>query len=106
MKIVVTGSLGFIGKNLCVFLREEHHEVLEVHRETSQSHILLFLQQADFVFHLAGINRPINPVEFQSGNVDATRFIVDALVDLNRSVPLVLTSSTQAEDAEQGGACL
>ena len=103
MKIVVTGSQGFIGKNLCVFLREEHHEVLEVHRETSQSDILLFLQQADFVFHLAGINRPINPVEFQSGNVDATRFIVDALVDLNRSVPLVLTSSTQAEDDNDYG---
>jgi UDP-2-acetamido-2,6-beta-L-arabino-hexul-4-ose reductase len=103
VKIVVTGSQGFIGKNLCVFLREEHHEVLEVHRETSQSDILLFLQQADFVFHLAGINRPINPVEFQSGNVDATRFIVDALVDLNRSVPLVLTSSTQAEDDNDYG---
>ena len=103
MKIVVTGSQGFIGKNLCVFLREEHHEVLEVHRETSQSDILLFLQQADFVFHLAGINRPINPAEFQSGNVDATRFIVDALVDLNRSVPLVLTSSTQAEDDNDYG---
>ena len=103
MKIVVTGSQGFIGKNLCIFLREEHHKVLEVHRETSQSDILLFLQQADFVFHLAGINRPINPVEFQSGNVDSTRFIVDALVDLNRSVPLVLTSSTQAEDDNDYG---
>jgi UDP-2-acetamido-2,6-beta-L-arabino-hexul-4-ose reductase len=103
MKVLVTGSRGFIGKNLCIFLREEQHEVLEVHRETSQSDILLFLQQADFVFHLAGINRPINPAEFQSGNVDATRFIVDALVDLNRSVPLVLTSSTQAEDDNDYG---
>jgi UDP-2-acetamido-2,6-beta-L-arabino-hexul-4-ose reductase len=103
MKVVVTGSRGFIGKNLCIFLREEHHEVLEVHRETSQSDILLFLQQADFVFHLAGINRPINPAEFQSGNVDATRFIVDALVDLNNRVPLVLTSSTQAEDDNDYG---
>lgn len=103
MKIVVTGSQGFIGKNLCIFLREQHHEVLEVHRETDQKDILSYLSQADFVFHLAGINRPTNPIEFQSGNVDVTRFIVDALVDLNRSVPLVLTSSTQAEDDNDYG---
>ena len=96
MKIVVTGSQGFIGKNLCAFLREQQHEVMEIHRETDQKDILFYLSLADFVFHLAGINRPVNPVEFDSGNVGVTRFIVDSLVDLNRSVPVVLTSSTQA----------
>lgn len=103
MKIVVTGSQGFIGKNLCVFLREQQHEVLEVHRKTDQEEILSYLSVADFVFHLAGVNRPLNPAEFQSGNVDATRFIVDALIDLDSSVPLVLTSSTQAEDDNDYG---
>ena len=103
MKIVVTGSQGFIGKNLCVFLREQQHDVLEIHRETSQQDILSYLSLADFVFHLAGINRPTNTAEFQSGNVDLTRFIVDGLSGSNRSIPLVFTSSTQAEDDNDYG---
>jgi len=103
MKVVVTGSRGFIGKNLCIFLREEKHEVLEVHRETTQSDILSYLKQADFVFHLAGINRPLDPTEFQLGNVDLTRFIVEGLSASNRAVPLVLTSSSQAEDNNDYG---
>lgn len=103
MRIVVTGSQGFIGKNLCVFLREQQHEVLEVHRNTEQKEILSYLSVADFVFHLAGINRPLNPAEFESGNVDLTRFIVDALIELDSSAPLVLSSSTQAEDENDYG---
>lgn len=103
MKIVVTGSQGFIGKNLCVFLREQQHDVLEIHRETDQQDILSYLSLADFVFHLAGINRPTNTAEFQSGNVDLTRFIVDGLSGSNRRIPLVFTSSTQAEDDNDYG---
>jgi len=103
MRIVVTGSRGFIGKNLCVFLREKQHDVLEVHRETEQQDILSYLSLADFVFHLAGSNRPTNPVEFQSGNVDLTRFIVEGLIDSNRGTPLVFASSMQAEDNNDYG---
>ena len=103
MKIVVTGSRGFIGKNLCVFLREQQHDVLEVHRETDQQSILSYLSLADFVFHLAGINRPTNPAEFQSGNVDLTRFIVEGLTGSNRAIPILLASSTQAEDDNDYG---
>ena len=103
MKIMVTGSHGFIGKNLCLFLREEQHEVLEVHRETPQSDTLSYLQQADFVFHLAGINRSSDQTQFQIGNVDLTRFIVEGLSDSNRAIPLVLTSSSQAEDDNDYG---
>lgn len=97
MKIVVTGSKGFIGRNLCVFLREQKYDVLEIHRETQQQDILSYLSQADFVFHLAGINRPKNPTEFQSGNVQLTQFIVEQLAESKRAIPIVLTSSTQAE---------
>jgi len=103
MKVVVTGSRGFIGKNLCVFLREQQHDVFEIHRETDQQDILSYLSLADFVFHLAGTNRPTNPAEFQSGNVDLTRFIVEGLSDSNRGIPLVLTSSTQAENDSDYG---
>ncbi|MDA8949888.1 NAD-dependent epimerase/dehydratase family protein [Pseudomonadales bacterium] len=104
MKIVVTGSRGFIGINLCVFLREQQHHVLEIHRETEQKDMLSYLSQADFVFHLAGTNRPKNPAEFQSGNVDLTRYIVGSLLGSNSGIPIVLASSTQAEDDNEYGA--
>jgi len=104
MKIVVTGSQGFIGKNLCVFLREQQHEVLEINRNTLQKEILSYLSVADFVFHLAGVNRPKKPAEFISGNIDLTRFITDALINMGSSSPIVLTSSTQAKDDNDYGA--
>lgn len=97
MKIVVTGSKGFIGKNLCVHLQENQHDVMEVDRKTPLNDILLYLQKADFVFHLAGANRPLDSNEFQSENVDFTKLILDVLAESNRSVPIVLTSSTQAK---------
>lgn len=97
MNIVVTGSKGFIGKNLCVYLQENQHNVMEIDRKTPQNDVLLYLQKADFVFHLAGANRPLDPNEFQSENVDLTRFILDVLTESNRCVPIVLTSSTQAK---------
>lgn len=103
MKVAVTGSKGFIGKNLCLFLRQEGYEVIEIHRKTTKTEMIASLSHSDFVFHLAGINRPIEPADFQSGNVDATRCIVDALIELNRYVPLVLTSSTQAKDENDYG---
>ena len=80
MKIVVTGANGFLGKNLCVRLKEQEvYEVLEVFRDTSKDDFLMYLSQADFIFHLAGINRPKNDSEFKDGNVNLTNFIIDAL---------------------------
>ena len=96
MKIVVTGSQGFIGKNLCTYLQEKHHDVLKVNRKTTQDDIRLYLKKADFVFHLAGSNRPEDTNEFQTINVDLTSFIVDELAHSGRKIPLVLSSSTQA----------
>ena len=103
MKVVVTGSQGFIGKNLCVFLREKQYEVLEIHRETNQGDSISYLSQADFVFHLAGINRPKSSTEFHSGNIDLTSFIVNTLAGFSRNVPIVLASSTKVDsDSEYG----
>ena len=104
MKVVVTGSRGFIGKNLCVYLRENQHQVLEVHRQTPLRDTLSYLQQAEFVFHLAGINRPLDRTEFQIGNIDLTRFIVEELSRSNRGTPLLFASSIQAEDENEYGA--
>ena len=98
MEIVVSGANGFIGKNLCVRLREAgQHNVLEVHRDTPEEVLLSYLSKADFVFHLAGINRPKDESEFVSGNVDLTKFIVDALIKFSRNVSIMLTSSAQVD---------
>ncbi|TVL01644.1 hypothetical protein AYI82_21830 [Shewanella algae] len=80
MKIVVTGAKGFIGKNLCIMLRERgHQDIVEVDRETSQEMLAQYLSEADFVYHLAGINRPKDDAEFQLGNADLTCFIAEKL---------------------------
>jgi UDP-2-acetamido-2,6-beta-L-arabino-hexul-4-ose reductase len=103
MKIVVTGAQGFIGKNLCFSIREEGHEVLEVHRKTTKEELGFYLSQADFVFHLAGINRPKNISEFQEGNVDLTQLVVDFLIKSNNPVPVVFTSSIQTHNDNHYG---
>ena len=97
MKILVTGAAGFIGKNLVSHLRlgAETVEVLSYTRETAES-IESLLDQADFVFHLAGVNRPKNDDEFKAGNTDLTNKIVTYLADKGKKTPILISSSTQA----------
>ena len=61
MKIVVTGSRGFIGRNLCVHLQEQQHDVLEVHRETPQSDVLLLFARGRFCFSSCWCKSTIRP---------------------------------------------
>lgn len=97
MRIVVTGAKGFIGKNLCVMLREHGYEdVVEIDRDTTSEQTTHALAEADFVYHLAGINRPKTEAEFQEGNADFTDFVVEQLKASGRKTPLVVSSSTQA----------
>lgn len=98
MKIVVTGANGFIGKNLCAFLKENNeNSIIEIDRETPIDKISQYLSEADFVYHLAGINRPSNDSEFNQGNTDFTHFICDELSKRNVPVPVMFSSSIQAE---------
>jgi len=95
MKLLITGSSGFIGRNLCAnFSMWPDTEILlfdlDDPPETLESHA----KACDFVLHFAGVNRPESEKEFQTGNVDLTRKLV-ALLE-SRPVPLVLSSSTQA----------
>lgn len=97
MKILVTGADGFIGRNLCLRLEEVgYKEITRVDRNTSQSLLYAGLRSADFVFHLAGVNRPINESEFIEGNADLTRTIVDYLKSNNPKASIMLSSSIQA----------
>ena len=98
MKILVTGAEGFIARNLCVFLHEAGYEnILKITRSDSKESIIEKVNSADFIYHLAGVNRPVNDSEYKEGNADLTRLITDTLVLSERSTSVVLSSSVQAE---------
>ncbi|WP_445571516.1 UDP-2-acetamido-2,6-beta-L-arabino-hexul-4-ose reductase [Pseudomonas sp. E102] len=97
MKILITGANGFIGRNLVShFYVKSNVEVLSFTRNDSIASLPALINQVDFVFHLAGINRPQDPLDFQKGNTDLTGALCDAIRKSGRPVPVVYTSSTQA----------
>lgn len=98
MKILVTGSEGFIGRNLIANLRTDPQwEIFGIDRDNPWEELDHALAEAEFVVHLAGINRPQTEDEFRTGNVDLTARICARLQALGRRTPLLLSSSIQAE---------
>jgi len=98
MKVLVTGSHGFIGNNLRVHLSERHEmEVVTFSRDDDLASLGSKLDGVDFVFHLAGVNRPKNIEEFTLGNLDLTAVLCQAIIQTKRLIPVVYTSSVQAE---------
>lgn len=96
--VLVTGARGFIGRNLCWRLRElGQFEVVELGRDDSEAALREAAERADFVFHLAGVNRPQDPAEFVVGNAGFTGVLCEALRSAGRAGPIVYASSTQAE---------
>jgi UDP-2-acetamido-2,6-beta-L-arabino-hexul-4-ose reductase len=97
MKVLITGSEGFIAKNLIAHLNEMEDIHLYLFSKKDSKDILeAYLKEADFIFHLAGVNRPKETDEFYSGNSGFTKFITDTLIGNNKSTPIILSSSTQA----------
>lgn len=96
MRILVTGANGFIGKNLSVHLRERGTEVVPFTREMPRAALGEALAGADFVFHLAGVNRPPDPAEFAEGNAELTEALCAAIRASGRPIPVAYASSTQA----------
>ena len=97
MKLLITGSEGFIAKNLIVRLSERPDlQALAFSRRTPAADLARLAREADAVVHLAGVNRPVTRDEFVSGNVDLTRALCDALIQGGRKVPVVFASSVQA----------
>ncbi len=94
--VLVTGAEGFIGKNLTVELQNEEIEVLKFTKQDSIEQLKDFIKKADFVFHLAGINRPKEITEFNKGNISFTKNLLDIIKEENRKVPVLLSSSIQA----------
>ncbi|MGE5590090.1 MAG: NAD-dependent epimerase/dehydratase family protein [Bacillota bacterium] len=99
LNILVTGSAGFIGKNLVHALRRNRQYVVwEFDRNSPAERLNERLALADVVFHIAGENRPTDPVAFEAVNVGLTRAIIRALSALGRRPRLIFASSIQAEN--------
>ncbi|MFN4341434.1 MAG: UDP-2-acetamido-2,6-beta-L-arabino-hexul-4-ose reductase [Azonexus sp.] len=104
MKVLITGANGFIGKNLMVRLGElEGFETIGFDRDDSLQDLAERLGRADAVVHLAGINRPKDVKEFTEGNVDLTVRLCELIAGTNRKIPLIISSSIQAELANPYG---
>lgn len=96
MKILVTGSNGFVGKNLCATLKYSDYTVATFDKSNSMEELEAMLLEADFIVHLAGSNRPVNPEEFYSVNQDLTANMLKILVANGKKTPVILSSSIQA----------
>ena len=110
MKVLVTGAKGFVGCNLCEALknirdgkdrREKYQQLLpltvyEYDRDGTQDELSFFCSAVDFVFNLAGINRPKDPSEFMEGNRGFGEMLLDLLEHHDNKCPVMLSSSVQA----------
>ncbi len=98
MKIAITGASGFVGRNLQWRLRElGHTDVRLVPHEAKDPELISLLTDLDFVFHLAGVNRPQDPTEFDDGNADFSLRLISILGSLPGSrARVVFASSIQA----------
>ena len=108
MNILVTGAKGFVGKNLCSALKNIRDgkdrtrpeltvgEILEYDLDTDPALLDDYCAKADFVFNLAGVNRPQNPEEFMQGNFGFASTLLDTLKKHGNTCPVMISSSIQA----------
>jgi UDP-2-acetamido-2,6-beta-L-arabino-hexul-4-ose reductase len=96
--VLVTGSKGFVGRNLCAVLGTmESVELMEFDCDNSTEELEGMLGQAEVIFHLAGVNRPKKDEEFRTGNAGLTEEICFSLQLLKRKPKIIMASSIQAE---------
>lgn len=104
MRVLVTGSHGFIAKNLLERLgRIEGVAIEAFDREDTVDGLRQKVSHVDFVFHLAGVNRPDDVEGFYEGNRDLTKMIIEAVKQSGRVVPILMSSSTQVERGNDYG---
>ncbi len=112
MNILVTGAKGFVGKNLVKTLesirdgKDRFHkldgietssiQIFEYDRDSTKEELIEYCNKADFVFNLAGVNRPKETAEFMEGNFGFASELLDALKAARNTCPVMLSSSIQA----------
>ncbi|MBR5208745.1 MAG: NAD-dependent epimerase/dehydratase family protein, partial [Paludibacteraceae bacterium] len=116
MKVLVTGAKGFVGKNLCSQLRnikdakakwynlpEPIEAIYEYDIDSSIDDLDAWCKDCDFVFNLAGVNRPQDPKEFMEGNFGFATVLLNTLKKYNNNCPVMISSSIQATLAGRFG---
>ena len=115
MKILVTGAKGFVGKNLCAQLKNIKdgkvryygditiEEVFEYDLDSTLEELDAWCKDCDFVFNLAGVNRPKDPEEFMKGNFGFTTTLLSTLKAHKNNCPVMISSSIQATLAGRFG---
>ena len=115
MKILVTGAKGFVGQNLCAQLKNIRdgkakcygdvvvEEIFEYDIDSTAEELDRYCREADFVFNLAGVNRPQNTEEFMQGNFGFASTLLDTLEKHGNKCPVMLSSSIQATLAGRFG---
>ena len=108
MKILVTGARGFVGRNLCAQLKNIRdgkarcygdlsvQEIYEYDIDSTTDELEKYSSDCDFVFNLAGVNRPKDPKEFMEGNFGFASILLNTLRKFNNKCPVMLSSSAQA----------
>ena len=109
MKVLVTGAKGFIGKNLIATLNNirtgkdksfgisENMTIYEYDKDSAPALLEAYCSDCDFVFHLAGVNRPKEQSEYMEGNFGITSLLLELLKKQDNKCPVMLASSIQAE---------
>ena len=115
MKILVTGAKGFVGKNLCAQLNNVKEgkakcygditisEIFQYDKDSTSEALDHYCREADFVFNLAGVNRPQNQEDFMKGNFGFASQLLDALKKYGNNCPVMISSSIQATLAGRFG---
>lgn len=95
--VMLTGADGFIGRNLRTRLeRRDDIRLIRIDVANSKEEFIAAAIEADFIIHLAGVNRPKDVSEFESGNKGLTQELVELLSSCNKKVPILISSSIQA----------
>lgn len=98
MHILVTGAKGFIGKNLVAHLKATtDYTIYEFDKDSDSALLNDYCHNAEFIFHLAGVNRPETEDEFMEGNFGFTSTLLETLKKSNNTSPIMISSSIQAE---------
>jgi UDP-2-acetamido-2,6-beta-L-arabino-hexul-4-ose reductase len=97
LKILVTGAKGFIGKNLIIELKNQNYtDIYEYDIDSSLEDLDNYAKDCEFVFHLAGVNRPKDPKEFLEGNFGFTSILLEKLKKYKNTCTIMISSSIQA----------